>query len=371
MQPKVITVGPHCRTPYSTDSFFNISGMSYGAISRPAVLALSRGAKKAGCWMNTGEGALSPFHLEGGADLVFQIGTAKYGVRGDDGRLCEERLAEVAAHEQVRMFEIKLSQGAKPGKGGILPGEKVTKEIADIRLINVGEDSISPNRHPEIESTEDLLDMVNRVRDVTGKPTGFKCVVGAYGWLEELCQLILQRGEAHAPDFLTIDSADGGTGAAPMSLIDYVGLPVKESLPLVADILVRYGLKGRIKLICSGKLVTPGEVAWALCVGADFVVSARGFMFALGCIQALQCNKNTCPTGITTHDPDLQQGLVPDDKAERVYQYATSVRKGVGVIAHSCGVPAPHRLQRFHCRLVTQNGRSVPLDELYPEAAAQ
>ena len=371
VQPKVITVGPHCRTPYSTDSFFNISGMSYGAISRPAVLALSRGAKKAGCWMNTGEGALSPFHLEGGADLVFQIGTAKYGVRGDDGRLCEERLAEVAAHEQVRMFEIKLSQGAKPGKGGILPGEKVTKEIADIRLINVGEDSISPNRHPEIESTEDLLDMVNRVRDVTGKPTGFKCVVGAYGWLEELCQLILQRGEAHAPDFLTIDSADGGTGAAPMSLIDYVGLPVKESLPLVADILVRYGLKGRIKLICSGKLVTPGEVAWALCVGADFVVSARGFMFALGCIQALQCNKNTCPTGITTHDPDLQQGLVPDDKAERVYQYATSVRKGVGVIAHSCGVPAPHRLQRFHCRLVTQNGRSVPLDELYPEAAAQ
>ena len=369
--PQVVTIGPHCRTPYSTDSFFNISGMSYGAISKPAVLALSRGAKKAGCWMNTGEGALSPFHLEGGADIVFQIGTAKYGVRAADGGLSDERLAEIAAHEQVRMFEIKLSQGAKPGKGGILPGEKVTEEISKIRLIDIGEDSISPNRHPEVDSTEDLLDMVARVREVTGKPTGFKCVVGAYGWLEELCELVLQRGEASAPDFITIDSADGGTGAAPMSLIDYVGLPIKESLPLVVDILTRYGLKDRIKLVASGKLVTPGEVAWALCVGADFVVSARGFMFALGCIQALQCNKNTCPTGITTHDPDLQKGLVPQDKAERVYQYATTVKKEVGVIAHSCGVPEPRRLQRFHCRLVTENGRSVPLSELYPDAAAQ
>ena len=370
VDPQMITVGPFCRTPYSTDSFFNVSGMSYGAISRPAVLALSRGAKKAGCWMNTGEGALSPFHLEGGADIVFQVGTAKYGVRGPDGGLSDERLAEIAAHEQVRMFEIKLSQGAKPGKGGILPGEKVSEEIAAIRGIDVGEDSISPNRHPEVDSTEDLLDMVRHVRDVTGKPTGFKCVVGAYGWLEEFCELVLQRGEESAPDFITIDSADGGTGAAPMSLIDYVGLPVKESLPLVADILVKYGLKDRIKLISSGKLVTPGEVAWALCVGADFVVSARGFMFALGCIQALQCNKNTCPTGITTHDPDLQKGLVPEDKAERVYEYAKTVKKEVGVIAHSCGVPEPHGLQRLHCRLVQENGRSVPLNELYPDVSA-
>jgi glutamate synthase domain-containing protein 2 len=369
VNPRTITLGPYCRTPYSTDSFFNVSGMSYGAISRPAVSALSRGAKKAGSWMNTGEGALSPFHLEGGADIVFQIGTAKYGVRAPDGGLSEEKLAEIAAHEQVRMFEIKLSQGAKPGKGGILPGEKVTEEIAAIRLIDVGQDSISPNRHPEVDSTSDLLDMVQRVREVTGKPTGFKCVVGAYGWLEELCQLVLQRGEQSAPDFITIDSADGGTGAAPMSLIDYVGLPIKESLPLVVDILAKYGLKERIKIIASGKLVTPGEVAWALCVGADFVVSARGFMFALGCIQALQCNKNTCPTGVTTHDPDLQKGLDPIDKAERVFQYATSVKKEVGLIAHSCGVSEPHGLKRFHCRLVTENGRSLPLDEIYPGAA--
>ena len=363
----IVTIGPYCAAPYTTDSVFHISGMSYGAISKPAVLALSQGAKKAGIWMNTGEGALSPWHLEGGADIVHQIGTAKYGVRDEQGQLCDERLREAAAHEQVKMFEIKLSQGAKPGKGGILPGEKVTAEIAKIRFIAEGEDSISPNRHPDIDSADDLLDMIHRVRSVTGKPTGFKAVVGAYGWIDDLCKAIIERGEEHAPDFITIDSADGGTGAAPASLIDYMGLPLKESLPLVVDILKKHGLKERIKVIASGKLITPGQVAWALCVGADFVVSARGFMFSLGCIQALQCNKNTCPTGITTHDKKLQRGLDITDKTERVYHYAKSMRKEVGIIAHSCGVPEPRRLQRFHCRIVQDDGSSKPLDELYPE----
>ncbi len=367
VEPGPVLVGPYCDHPYETDSFFNISAMSFGAISRPAVLALSNGARRAGVWLNTGEGGLSPYHLEGGADIVFQMGTAKYGVRNPDGSLSTERLREVAAHEQVKMFEIKLSQGAKPGKGGILPGEKVNEEIARIRSIEVGQDSISPNRHPEINSNADLLDMIDRVRSLTGKPTGFKCVIGAYGWLEELCQEILERGIESAPDFITIDSKDGGTGAAPQSLMDYVGLPVHESLPLVVDILTKYRLRDRIRVIASGKLITPGEVAWALCAGADFVNSARGYMFALGCIQALQCNKNTCPTGVTTHDPDLQRGLNPVDKAERVYRYAQSVRKEVGVIAHSCGVREPRGLRRFHCRVVQNNGVSVPLDELYPE----
>ncbi|NKC00516.1 MAG: FMN-binding glutamate synthase family protein [Pseudomonadales bacterium] len=362
-----VTIGPFCEKPYTTDSVFHISGMSYGAISKPAVLALSRGAKKAGIWMNTGEGALSPWHLEGGADIVHQIGTAKYGVRDGSGQMSDDRLREVAAHEQVRMFEIKLSQGAKPGKGGILPGEKVTEEIAKIRAINVGEDSISPNRHPEVDSADDLLDIIARVRSVTGKPTGFKAVIGAYSWVEELCEKILERGIEHAPDFITIDSADGGTGAAPASLIDYMGLPLKESLPLVIDILKKYELKDRIKVVASGKLITPGQVAWALCVGADFAVTARGFMFSLGCIQALQCNQNTCPTGITTHDKKLQRGLDITDKAERVYQYAKTVRKEVGTIAHSCGVPEPRRLQRFHCRIVQADGSSKPVDVLYPD----
>jgi glutamate synthase domain-containing protein 2 len=367
VEPGPVLVGPYCDRPYETDSFFNISAMSFGAISRPAVLALSNGARRAGVWLNTGEGGLSPYHLEGGADIVFQMGTAKYGVRNTDGSLSAERLREVAAHEQVKMFEIKLSQGAKPGKGGILPGEKVNEEIARIRSIEVGQDSISPNRHPDISSNADLLDMIDRVRSITGKPTGFKSVIGAYGWLEELCQEILERGIESAPDFITIDSKDGGTGAAPQSLMDYVGLPVHESLPLVVDILTKYRLRDRIRVIASGKLITPGEVAWALCAGADFVNSARGFMFALGCIQALQCNKNTCPTGVTTHDPDLQKGLNPVDKAERVYRYARSVRKEVGVIAHSCGVREPRGLRRFHCRVVQNNGVSLPLDELYPE----
>ncbi len=365
-----LEIGPYCDKPYVTDTLFNVSAMSFGAISKPAVLALSKGSAKAGNWMNTGEGGLSPHHLEGGADIIFQLGTAKYGVRNDDGSLNDEKLREVTAHEQVKMVELKLSQGAKPGKGGILPGEKVTEEIATIRGIPAGEDSISPNRHPEIDSAEELLDMIKRIRDVSGKPVGFKSVIGAYGWLDELFELINQRGIESAPDFITVDSGDGGTGAAPMSLMDNVGLPLRESLPLVIDMLDRHGLKERIRVIASGKLVTPAEAAWALCVGADFINSARGFMFSLGCIQALQCNKNTCPTGIATHDKHLQRGLDVTDKAERVYRYSKNMHKEIGIIAHSCGVREPRQLQRFHCRIVQDNGRSVPLDELFPNVQA-
>ena len=362
-----VTLGPFADSPYTTQSVFHISGMSYGAISKPAVLALSNGARQSGIWMNTGEGGLAPQHLEGGADLVFQIGTAKYGVRDAEGNLSDEKLAAVAGHERVRMFEIKLSQGAKPGKGGILPAEKVTEEIAKIRLIAPSKDSISPNRHREVNSGSDLLDFIGRVRRITGKPTGFKAVVGNYDWLETMCNEIKARGVESAPDFITVDSADGGTGAAPMSLIDYMGLPIKESLPGVVNLLNRHGLKDRIKVIASGKLITPAEVAWAICVGADFVVCARGFMFALGCIQALQCHKNTCPTGVTTHDPSLQRGLDPTDKASRVSEYAQGIRKEVGVIAHSCGVTEPRELQRAHCRVVQEDGGSIALDQLFPD----
>jgi glutamate synthase domain-containing protein 2 len=364
---KPLTIGPFARHPFAAKSIFNVSAMSYGALSKPAVLALSYGSKMAGNWLNTGEGGVSPWHLEGGADLVFQIGTAKYGVRNADGGFDDDRLREVGNIEQIRMIEIKLSQGAKPGKGGILPAEKVTDEIAAIRGIATGEASISPNRHPEINSASDLLDMINHVRDVSGKPVGFKSVIGAYGWLDELFDEITQRGIQSAPDFITVDSGDGGTGAAPMSLIDNVGLPIKESLPLVVDMLTRHGLRERIRVIASGKLINPSEAAWALCIGADFVSSARGFMFALGCIQALQCNKNTCPTGVTTHNKRLQRGLVPEDKAQRVRRYSETMRKEIGTIAHSCGVAEPRQLRRFHCRIVQDDGCSVPLDQLYPD----
>ena len=265
------------------------------------------------------------------------------------------------------MFEIKLSQGAKPGKGGILPAVKVTEEIAHIRGIPVGQDAISPNRHPEINSIDDLLEMIRYVREVTGKPVGFKMVIGHEEFFDVLCQHINERGKESAPDFITIDSADGGTGAAPMSLIDNVGMPIKESLPLTVRTLEKYQLRERIKVCASGKLVTPAEVAWAYCAGADFVNSARGFMFALGCIQALQCNKNTCPTGITTHNKKLQQGLDPANKAVRVAQYAKNIQKEVGVIAHACGVTEPRKLKLKHARVVLENGRSVSMDTLYDQ----
>lgn len=361
-----VTVGPYTNHPYEFSSIINISGMSYGAISKPAVQALSKGAAMAGCWFNTGEGGLSPMHLAGGADIVFQIGTAKYGVRHPDGTFDPERLRSIAANPQVKMIELKLSQGAKPGKGGILPATKVTPEIAQIRGIPAYTDSISPNRHLDIDNVGQLLDSINRLRDIAEKPVGFKSVVGAYGWLDQLCQEVHKRGIESAPDFIAIDSGDGGTGAAPMPLMDNVGLTIKEALPMVVDILSRHGLRDRIKVFASGKLITPAEVAWAFCAGADAVTSARGYMFALGCIQALKCNKNTCPTGVTTHDPRLQRGLNPAEKSVRVANFVDKMRKDVGIIAHSCGVPHPRALKRFHCRIVQSNGRSIPLDELHP-----
>ncbi|APG47223.1 FMN-binding glutamate synthase family protein [Phaeobacter porticola] len=361
-----LRIGEGCEKPYDAPSFFNISAMSYGALSTPAVKALSAGAKMAGCWMNTGEGGLSTHHLEGGADIVFQIGTAKYGVRDDTGNLSDDKLREVAAHDQVKMIELKMSQGAKPGKGGILPGSKVTAEIAAIRGIPEGQDSISPNRHPEINDAASMLDMINHIRAVTGKPVGFKAVLGSYGWLSELAEEIHRRGLQSAPDFITVDSGDGGTGAAPMPLMDNVGLVVRESLPLVVDILTEYGLRDRIKIIASGKLVTPSEVAWALASGADFINSARGFMFSLGCIQALKCNKNTCPTGITTHNKRLQNGLNPAEKSVKVANFCKNLIHEVEIISHSCGVGRPRLLKRKHVRIVLPDGTSVPMDERFP-----
>lgn len=362
-----MTIGPDCTTPYHAPSFFNISGMSYGALSRVAVQALSQGAKSANCWLNTGEGGLSPYHLSSGCDIVFQIGTAKYGVRDLNGNLSHAKLKEVAAIEQVKMFELKLSQGAKPGKGGILPAEKVNTEIALIRGIPEGEASISPNRHKDVANNDQLLELIAAIRETTGKPVGFKAVMGDPAWIEGLLQAIIKKGPQFAPDFITVDCAEGGTGAAPQPLMDYVGLPIRESLPLLVDTLKEYGLRERIKVIASGKLVNPGAAAVALATGADFVVSARGFMFALGCIQALQCNKNTCPTGITTHDPKLQQGLNPQLKSERVASYHYHLTKSVETIAHSCGVSSARLLERSHVRLVTERGFSEPLSKIHPE----
>jgi glutamate synthase domain-containing protein 2 len=265
------------------------------------------------------------------------------------------------------MFEVKLSQGAKPGIGGLLPGIKVTKEIASIRNIPPFKDSISPNRFPEISNSAELLNFIHHIREVTGKPTGFKIVLGDYQWLHELCHEILKRGQDSAPDFITLDGAEGGSGAAPASLADYMGLPISESLPTLVDILTEYKLRDRIKVIASGKLITAATISWALCIGADFVNSARGFMFSLGCIQALECHKNTCPTGITTHNPWLVRGLDPQNKATRVYHYVKNIEYEVGIICHSCGVHEPRELRRHHVRIVSTHGRSVSFSEVFPD----
>jgi glutamate synthase domain-containing protein 2 len=354
----------YCREPFEARSLVNISGMSFGAISAPAVRSLSKGATVAGCWLDTGEGGLSPYHLEGGCDVIMQIGTAKYGVRDAQGNLSPERLIELA--RVVRAFEIKLSQGAKPGKGGVLPGRKVTPEIAHIRGIAEGRDSISPNRHRDISNMTELLEKIAWMRDLTGRPVGVKTAVGGWRFMNEMADIVHRRGLEFAPDFLVVDGGEGGSGAAPQALADHMGLSIEEALPRVVDALIETGLKNRVRVIASGKLVTSARAAWALCVGADFINTARGFMFALGCIQALRCHQNTCPTGITTHHKRLQRALVVEEKYLRVANYAMNMNKEIDMIAHSCGVRHARELRREHVRIVQASGQSVALNMLYP-----
>ncbi len=360
-----LIIGPYTKHPYTPKRFFNISAMSYGSLSKPAITALSKGAKMAGCWLNTGEGGVSPYHLSGNCDVIYQLGTAKFGARNSDGTLNAQKLTKICENPNIKMIEIKLSQGAKPGKGGILPAKKVTQEIADIRGIPIGESALSPNRHVDAGTPQELLDLVATIRDVSGRPTGIKFVVGNIKPITELILEIKKRGSKSAPDFITIDGGDGGTGAAPLPLMDNMGLTIRESLPLMDDLLREYGLRDRIALIASGKLITPADVAWALCAGADFVNAARGFMFALGCIQALKCDKNTCPTGITTHDKRLQRGLNPENKSVRVMNYCQTICKEVEMIAHSCGVDQPRDLTRDHVMIIQASGRSKPFSQVW------
>ena len=272
--PPLLIGEGYCEHPFEAGSIVNVSGMSFGAISQPAVRSLSRGAALAGCWVDTGEGGLAPYHLEGGCDLIMQIGTANYGIRDADGSFSRERARELGA--VVKAFEIKLSQGAKPGKGGVLPAAKVTAEIARIRGIPAGRDSISPNRHYDIANVNELLDKVMLVRNLSGRPVGVKTAIGGWQLINDLCNAILQRGLDAAPDFLVIDGGEGGSGAAPQALADHMSLPIAEALPRVVDALLEAGLRERIRVVAAGKLITPARAAWALCVGADFVNTARG-----------------------------------------------------------------------------------------------
>lgn len=328
-----------------------ISAMSYGALGKNAVRALARGAKMAGTIMNTGEGGYPKYHLMEGCDITFQIGTAKFGVRTPDGQLDETKLAEIAAKEQVRMIEIKLSQGAKPGKGGLLPKEKITEEIATLRGVPMGEDVISPAHHIECVDAQSTIEFIGHVQKIGGLPTGIKFCLGRP---DEFRMLVKEmKHQDIIPDFITVDGGEGGTGAAPKSFMDNIGLSLFEALPTVHAILKEEGLRDQLKLFASGKLITSGRQITALSMGADALYSARGFLLALGCIQALQCNRNTCPTGITTHKPHLQRGLDIEQKALRVANYIHALHHEHDEFLVAMGSPS--------ARMLTPDNVSVPL----------
>ena len=360
--PRVI--GARRAQPYQPRRFANISGMSFGALSPNAVRALSRGAKLAGGYMSTGEGSLSPYHLEGDCDILYQIGPAKFGCRTADGSFDDEKAAAILALPQVKMVEIKLAQGAKPGKGGVLPKEKITPEIAEIRGIPMGQDCHSPNRFEEFDDAASLLDFIARVRRLTGKPIGLKMVVGARAEVDALCREIRARGDG--PDFIAVDGKEGGSGAAPLALADYVGLPLIDALTAVDNALRREGLRDDIAVIASGKIATGGELATHIALGADLVHIGRGFLFSIGCIQALRCHTNTCPTGVTTQNRWLQSGLNPADKSVRVHNYALTLERDLQMITHACGLQHPSQLHRGHVVVNISPGVRRPLAEIFP-----
>ncbi|MBT4577146.1 FMN-binding glutamate synthase family protein [Candidatus Woesearchaeota archaeon] len=311
------------KNKYTITKPFIASAMSFGALGQNAVRAISRGVKAAGIPMNTGEGGYPKYHLMEGSDLIFQIGTAKFGVRNPDGSLNGDKLRNLSKLPQIKMIEIKFSQGAKPGKGGLLPKEKITEEIADLRHVPMGQDVISPPHHIECTNPKNTVEFIKRVQDFSDLPVGIKMCVGSE--LEFRTLIKEMKKQKIFPDYISIDGAEGGTGAAPKSFMDNVGVPLFRALPLVQKILVEERVRNKLKLLCAGKLISPGKQITAMALGADAVYTARGFLLSLGCIQALQCNKNTCPVGITTHNPRFQKGLIISDKAVKVTNYVNNL----------------------------------------------
>ena len=349
---------------YTLNHFVNISAMSYGALSYRAHASLNLGAKMAGILHNTGEGSLAPCHEYGGADLVFQIGTAKYGVRDDEGNLDDDLLAKMSAHPQVKMFEIKLAQGAKPGKGGMLLKEKITEDIANIRKIPMGKDAYAPARHKEFSDVDGLFDFINHVRGVVNKPVGIKMVIGHTAEIEDIARKIAAE-PGNGPDYIVIDGGDGGTGASPLVLSSYAGLPMKQALAVADWALKRHNVRDKVVLFASGKIATPIDIAVAMALGADSVYVARGFMLALGCIQALECHTNHCPTGIATQNKRLERAIDIHAAAKRVATYADVLYKETQMLAESCGYDSPLGITPDDIMVVTSPGHLDYLSELH------
>ncbi len=358
-----VILGEHtCRQPFKLKGLVGQSAMSYGALGDRAITALSKGLGLAGgTWMNTGEGGLSKYHLIGNPDIMMQIGPGLFGVRTPGGEFSWDEFEKKSKIEQVKAFEIKLAQGAKI-RGGHIEGEKVNEEIAQIRLVEPWQTINSPNRFYEFNNYDELFQFVEKMRDKGGKPVGIKIVVGDLDSLEEMAQVMKETGMG--PDFITVDGGEGGTGATYQELADAVGLPIGSALPAVDEMLVKYNVRNRVKLIASGKLITPDKVAIALAMGADLVNIARGFMISVGCIMAEKCHTNHCPAGVATTDPKLQDGLVIEEKQYRVANYVVSLREGLFNLAAAAGLDTPTKFERKHLVYKDEWGRVSAVQDM-------
>lgn len=363
--PRVLFGGMHCKQPYHA-SILNISAMSFGSLSQNAVLALSKGAKLGGFAHNTGEGGLSPYHLDGGGDLIWQIGTGYFGCRTKQGDFCPDTFQKNATTENVKMIEIKLSQGAKPGHGGILPASKNTEEIANIRGVEPHTDVLSPTYHKTFNNADGLLHFVAQLRELSGgKPVGFKLCIGSKDEFLDVCEAI--KKTQIMPDFITVDGGEGGTGAAPVEFTNSIGLPLREGLSFVVDSLKKYGFRDQIRVIASGKVFSAFHIIRLMALGADTVNSARAMMMALGCIQALQCNTNTCPVGVATQDKSLMKGLDVNDKFVRVANFHKKTVLSFVEMLAAAGLKNGEEINRKHILHRIGPNKMVTYADLYPE----
>ena len=362
--PRVHIGSSQCTKPYDA-SMFNISAMSFGSLSKNAILALNNGAKQGGFYHNTGEGGLSPYHLQGG-DVVWNIGTGYFSCRTDNGKFNYDEYVKRATLDNVKMIEIKFSQGAKPGHGGILPKEKVTDEIAAIRLVSKGQDILSPPTHSAFSTPLELMEFVKLLRKGSeGKPIGIKICIGNKSEFLSICKAMVETKTYL--DFITVDGGEGGTGAAPQEYSDHVGMPLRDAIAFVFDALNGFGIKDQIKIIASGKVITGFDIVRTLSLGADLCNSARGMMFALGCIQALECHNNTCPTGVATQNPDLMKGLVPEEKSVRVARFQHETVKSAMDLMASAGLSHPDEVTRDIITTRIDRNKVETFAEIFPE----